>query len=137
MLNNVNLCGRLTADPELRYTSTTTQIAVTTFTLAVERDYSGANGEKVTDFINCVAWRNTAEFISKYFKKGKLMIAKGSIQTRNWTDNEGKKRYATEVNVDNVYFAGDKSETNVTPKNEPTSTEDFVPLEEIDADLPF
>lgn len=105
MLNNVTLMGRLTADPELKQTTSGT--AVTSFTLAVDRNYS-KDKEKTTDFINCVAWRNTAEFICRYFKKGQLMALVGSIQVRKYEDRDGNKRNAVEVLTDHVFFCGSK-----------------------------
>ena len=101
MLNKVILQGRLTADVELK--NTQNGVSVCSFTLAVDRSY----GEKKADFINCVAWRNTAEFIAKYFGKGKMLIAVGELQVRQYTTNNGEKRYATEVIVNEANFAGD------------------------------
>ena len=104
-LNKVVLCGRLTADPELKQTQN--GIAVVSFTLAVNRRFTrGADGQgnSQADFINCVAWRQTAEFISRYFKKGSSLCLTGSIQTRTWNDNTGAKRYATDVVVDEAMF---------------------------------
>ena len=109
MLNNVILQGRLTNDPELK--STNGGKYVTSFSLAVERDFS-TNGEKETDFINIVAWNNTAEFITKYFTKGKQMLINGSLQVRKYQTQNGENRYATEVLAKNVYFCGDKEKTS-------------------------
>ena len=106
MLNVVALLGRLTADPELRHTPQ--GVAVTTFTIAVNRSYVKQGQERQADFIDIVAWRNTAEFICKYFKKGQLMAVNGSIQTRTYQDKEGKNRKAFEILADNVYFADSK-----------------------------
>ena len=106
MLNKALLQGRLTADPELRHTAS--NIAVTTFSLAVNRSYVRQGQERETDFINCVAWRSTAEFVCKYFKKGQQAVVDGSIQTRSYTDKDGNKRTAFEVVVDNIYFADSK-----------------------------
>ncbi len=106
MLNKIVLMGRLTRDPELRRTQTGT--AVTSFTLAVDRDFKSQNGEKETDFIDCVAWRNTAEFVSKYLTKGRMAVAEGRLQLRDWTDRDGNKRRSAEVIVENVYFADSK-----------------------------
>lgn len=106
MLNRVVLMGRLTADPELRHTNN--DIAVTSFTLAVDRSYVRAGAERVTDFIDIVAWRNTAEFVSKYFNKGQLVAVEGSIQTRSYQDKDGNKRRAFEVIAENVHFAEPK-----------------------------
>ena len=105
MLNRVILMGRLTADPELRKTAS--DISVTSFTLAVDRNY-GKGADRQTDFINCVAWRQNAEFISRYFSKGKLMAVEGSIQVRNYTDKNENKRQAVEVVIDQAYFAESK-----------------------------
>lgn len=106
MLNKVILIGRFTRDPELR--STPQGISTCSFSLAVDRNYQSAGGERQADFINCVAWRQTAEFISKYFQKGNMVCVEGSIQTRSWKDNEGNNRYATEVVVDRSYFVESK-----------------------------
>ena len=105
MLNDIKLQGRLTATPELRYTQSGT--AVASFTLAVERDFSN-EGEKQTDFISIVAWKQTAEFASKYFDKGSMCIVSGRLQMRDWQDKEGNKRRAYEVIADRLYFSGDK-----------------------------
>jgi single-strand DNA-binding protein len=105
--NKVILGGRLTADVELK--GTPSGVSVCSFSLAVNRKYS-KDSEAQTDFINCVAWRNTAEFISKYFKKGSSLCVVGSVQTRNWTDNNGQKRYATEIVVDEALFVDSKTE---------------------------
>ena len=103
MLNHITIMGRLTRDPELKYTQS--QTPVTGFTLAVDRDFGGRDGgEKQTDFIDCVAWRQTAEFISKYFAKGSMAVVSGRLQIRDWTDREGGKRRSAEVVVDNIYF---------------------------------
>ena len=104
MINNVVLMGRLVATPELR--NTQNGIAVTTFTLAVERSFARAGEQRQADFINCVAWRNSAEFISRYFQKGSMLAITGSLQTRNYEDKNGNKRTATEVIVDQASFCG-------------------------------
>lgn len=106
MLNAVNIAGRLTRDPELRYT--TSQKPVSSFVLAVERDFSPAGGERGVDFIPCFAWNGTAEFVSKWFKKGSRAIVSGRLQIREWKDNEGNKRTAAEVVADKVYFGVSK-----------------------------
>lgn len=115
MLNDVKLCGRLTADPELK--TTTGGHSVCSFSLAVERDYA-KDGNRETDFIDIVAWRGTAEFISKFFAKGKMVIVSGSLQKEKYTANDGTNRYATKVVADKVWFAGDKSANN-TAQNTP------------------
>ncbi len=102
MLNTVAIMGRLTADPELRHTPS--DIAVTTFTVAVNRSYVKQGAERATDFIDVVAWRNTADFICRYFKKGQMIAVQGSIQTRTYDDKDGKKRKVVEILADNVYF---------------------------------
>lgn len=109
MINNVVLMGRLTAAPELK----TTQSGISTvrFSVAVERRYNKQGEDRQTDFIDCVAWRQTAEFVSKYFNKGSMIAVEGSIQTRNYEDKNGNKRKAVEVQVDNVSFCGSKGET--------------------------
>ena len=107
MLNHIVLMGRLTRDPELRYTQS--QLPVASFSLACERDFGGRDGsEKQTDFIDIVAWRSTAEFVSKYFTKGAMAVVSGRLQIRDWTDREGNKRRSAEVVADNVYFGESK-----------------------------
>ena len=107
MLNHIVLMGRLTRDPELRRTGS--GIAVASFSLAVDRDFGSRDGgEKETDFIDIVAWRSTAEFVSKYFTKGRMAVVSGRLQIRNWTDKEGNKRRSAEVVADNVYFGDSK-----------------------------
>lgn len=107
MLNHITLMGRLTRDPELRRTGS--GVAVASFTVAVDRDFSGKDGgEKETDFIDCVAWRNTGEFVSKYFAKGSMAVVSGRLQIRAWTDKDGNKRRTAEIVADNVYFGDTK-----------------------------
>ena len=109
MLNHIVIMGRLTRDPELRYTQSQTPVA--SFTLAVDRDFSSRDGgEKQTDFIDCVAWRQTAEFVSKYFAKGRMVVVSGRLQIRDWTDRDGGKRRSAEVVADNVYFGEGRRE---------------------------
>ena len=110
MLNHIVLMGRLTRDPELRYTGS--NIPVASFSIAVDRDFGrGENGEKQTDFINVVAWRQTAEFVSRYFQKGSMIAVRGRIQQRNYEDKNGNKRTAFEIVADEVSFCGSKAET--------------------------
>ena len=134
MYNKAILIGRLTADPELRQTQNGT--SVTSFTLAVDRAYA-QNGERKTDFINCVAWRNTAEFIAKYFSKGRLLGIDGSIQTRSYEDKNGNKRTAVEVVVDNAFFTESKasaqSGNSTAPQPNANGFEELAP----DEDLPW
>lgn len=141
MLNTAILMGRLTADPELRHTPN--DIPVITFTLAVERSYAKSGEQRQADFIDIVAWRYTAEFVSRYFQKGQLVAIRGSIQTRTYTDKEGKKRKAFEIIADQVHFAEGKRDTSPPSqgdnRNEEalnTGPDDFeeVPT---DDDLPF
>ena len=129
MLNNVTLMGRLTADPERRQTSN--NIPVARFSLAVDRNFS-SGGERQTDFIDIIAWRKTAEFVSNYFHKGMLVAVQGSIQTRNYTDNQGVKRKAFEIVADSVYFAEPKRDSS--PSYSPPDVGDFG---EIPDDMPF
>ena len=107
MLNHIVLMGRLTRDPELRYTGS--NVPVASFSIAVDRDFGrGENGEKQTDFINVSAWRQTGEFVSKYFTKGSMIVVSGRLQIRNWNDKDGNKRRSAEVVADNVYFGESK-----------------------------
>lgn len=104
MLNHIVIMGRLTRDPELRHTAIGTPVA--SFTLAVDRDFSGRDGgEKETDFIDVVAWRHTGEFVSKYFRKGSMIVIAGRLQSRKWEDNDGNKRTSWEINAASAYFA--------------------------------
>ena len=133
--------GRLTRDPELRRTGSGT--AVTSFSLACDRDFKSQSGDKETDFIDVVAWKNTAEFVSKYFSKGRMAVVEGRLQIRDWTDKSGNKRTTTEVVADNVYFADSKrSESNDNQKENFNALSgrmsyDFVPISEEDGELPF
>lgn len=131
MLNKCFLLGRMTRDPEIRRTNGGT--AVTSFTLAVDRDFK-SNGEKETDFIDVVAWRNTAEFVSKYFSKGRMAIVEGRLQIRDWTDKNGNKRRTAEVVADNVYFGDSKKDSKEEPEYKQA---DFAEISEEDGELPF
>lgn len=108
MLNRIIIMGRLTRDPELRHTQSGT--AVASFSLAVDRDFKSQNGEKETDFIDVVAWRNSAEFVSRYFAKGRMAVVEGRLQIRPWQDRDGNKRRSAEVVADNVYFGDSKKD---------------------------
>ena len=145
MLNHITIMGRLTRDPELRRTGS--GIAVASFTVAVDRDFGGRDGgERETDFIDCVAWRQTGEFVSKYFTKGSMIVVSGRLQIRKWKDKEGNNRYSAEIVADNVYFGDSKkdgaADTAATPANnyvppvQPDSG-DFALLDDDDAQLPF
>ena len=164
MLNHITIMGRLTRDPELRRTGS--GIAVASFTVAVDRDFGGRDGgEKETDFIDCVAWRQTGEFVSKYFTKGRMIVVSGRLQIRSWTDKDGNKRRTAEVVADNCYFGDSKRDSDggssyggntyggnsygnaysaptgnnyggySAPAGAPAS--DFVMLDDDDAQLPF
>lgn len=145
MLNVVVLMGRLTADPELR--TTANGISVTSFSIAVERSYQNQNGERQTDFINVVAWRGTADFITRYFRKGSMIAVTGSLQQRSYTDKEGNKRTAYDVVVDTASFCGSKAETGSVarqpeqaaqaPAFSNADTGDFEEISVGDDDLPF
>ena len=141
MLNKIIIMGRLTRDPELRRTGSGT--AVTSFTLACDRDFKSQSGEKETDFIEVVAWKNTAEFVSKYFSKGRMAVVDGRLQIRDWTDKAGNKRTTAEVVADSVYFADSKrSESNENQKENFNAlsgrlSDDFVPISEEDGEIPF
>ena len=165
MLNHIVLMGRLTRDPELRMTQSQTQVA--SFTLAVDRDFGGRDGgEKQTDFIDCVAWRQTGEFVSKYFRKGSMIVVSGRLQSRKWQDRDGNNRTNWEINADNVYFgesrrdSGDSGRYDSYSSNSGTSytggysngypgaysagygnsapaSNSFVELDDGDGELPF
>lgn len=162
MLNHITIMGRLTRDPELRYTQSQTPVA--SFTLAVDRDFANRDsGERQTDFIDCVAWRQTGEFVSKYFTKGSMAVVSGRLQIRDWTDRDGNKRRSAEVVADNVYFGeskrrdegeggyGGRSQSRSydapareydAPRRESTpgygsGSSAFAELEDDDGDLPF
>ena len=137
MLNHITIMGRMVSDPELRRTNS--GVAVTSFTLAVDRDYAKDGAEKETDFIDCVSWKNTAEFVSKYFGKGRMAVVSGRLQIRSWTDKDGNKRRNAEVVAENVYFgdskkdAGDKYEAAKGSELEP----DYPAIFGDDSGLPF
>lgn len=132
MLNHITIMGRLTKDPELRRTDSGTPVA--SFTVAVDRDFGNKNsGEKETDFIDCVAWRQTGEFVSKYFSKGRMIVVAGHLQIRTWTDKDGNSRRTAEVVADNVYFGDSKKEETSTAN----ALASFVPLDDDNTELPF
>ena len=150
MLNHITIMGRFVRDPELRRTGS--GVAVASFTLAVDRDFkSGNSGEKEVDFIDCVAWRQAGEFVSKYFTRGRMAVVTGRLQIRSWNDKDGNKRRTAEVVADHVYFADSKSEPASTapqasaPANYVTpaysapnyQASDFQILDDDDAQLPF
>ena len=159
MLNKIVVMGRLTRDPELRRTQS--GLSVTSFSVACDRDFKSQSGEKETDFIDIVAWRSTAEFVSKYFTKGRMAVVEGRLQIRDWTDKEGGKRRSAEVVADNVYFGDSKRDSadggfnqsqgyaqsfNQVPQQQPAyqapqnvsaAPSDFSMLSDDDPDLPF
>lgn len=139
MLNHITIMGRLTRDPELRRTNTGK--AVANFTLAVDRDYAEKGAERETDFIECVAWRGTAEFVDKYFGRGQMAVVSGRLQIRDWEDKGGNRRRSAEVVADNVYFGEQKRDAgaNGAPSYgvKPAPTSDFAVLEDEDSQLPF
>ena len=141
MLNSIIIMGRLTADPELRTTSS--GLSVTSFSVAVDRNYTRAGEEKKTDFLNVVAWRQQADFVTKYFRKGSMIAVQGSLQSRSYEDKNGNKRVAYEVIADQVSFCGSKAESgtgsydSVSPSSyNNSSADDFSSVVE-DDDLPF
>lgn len=133
-MNKVILMGRLTKDPEIRNTQQGTMVC--SFSIAVNRRFA-KEGQQNADFINCSAWRNTAEFISKYFSKGNMIAVVGSLQTRTWEDANGKKQYAMDVVVDEAYFTGSKENTSSSPSAMPNAFEGFVPADVDDGNLPW
>ena len=141
MLNHIVIMGRLARDPELRRTQAGT--AVASFTLAVDRDFKDkATGEKPTDWIDVVAWRQTGEFVSRYFTKGRMAVVDGRLQMRDWTDKEGNKRRSAEVVADNVYFGDSKRDGDSANTSEaysaPDAPEDaYSDLQDDDGNLPF
>lgn len=145
MLNHIIIMGRLTRDPEIRHTQSGT--AVASFTLAVDRDFKDkATGEKATGFIDVVAWRNTAEFVSRYFSKGRMAVVEGRLQIREWTDKEGNKRRTAEVVADNVYFGDSKRDGDSRYQGGYSSggyqapeqpTDEFREIQDEDGELPF
>lgn len=138
MLNKIIIMGRLTRDPELRHTQSGT--AVASFTLAVDRDFKDQSGEKATDFIDCVAWRNSGEFVAKHFTKGRMAVVEGRLQIRDYTDKEGNKRRNAEVVADNVYFGDSKKEAggNAPAYSAPSGNSQFSDMnDDYEDDLPY
>ena len=137
MLNKIILMGRLCTNPEIRRTGSGT--AVTSFSLACDRDFKSQSGEKETDFIDVVAWKNTAEFVSKYFSKGRMAVVEGRLQIRDWTDKAGNKRKTAEVVADNVYFADSKQSQEKNFENLAGRMDGFAEIQEDEEEncLPF
>lgn len=135
MLNTCTIMGRFVRDPELR--TTNSGKSVTSFTVACDRDFRGSDGERVADFIDCVAWNATAEFISRNFAKGKMAVVTGSLQFRDWTDKNGNKRKNAEIQVSNVYFADSKKDEYTVPQY-PQQSNEFQEIEDEEpGNLPF
>ena len=138
MLNHITIMGRLVRDPEMR--TTQSGVAVASFTLAVDRDFVGRDGgEKQTDFIDCTAWRHTAEFVSKYFSKGRMAVVSGRLQIDNYTDNDGNKRRSAKVIADNIYFGDSKRNDGDTQSNAGELKQQLTELTDTDlmGELPF
>ena len=143
MLNHIVIMGRLTRDPE--YRTTGSNLSVCNFSVAVDRDFSGQSGEKETDFIDCVAWRKTAEFVTKYFVKGSMVVVSGSLQIRSWTDKDGNKRRTAEIVASNVYFGASKRNSDAQPASQPNggyaapayAPQQFAIIDGPDEQLPF
>ena len=152
MLNHITIMGRLTRDPELR--TTQSGVSVTSFTVAVDRDFGGRDGgERQTDFIDCVAWRSTGEFVSRYFHKGSMIVVSGRLQSRKWQDRDGNNRTSWEVNADNVYFGESRRDSDSGRSDSysnssyssgysrgdsaPAASNSFVELDDGDGELPF
>ena len=141
MLNHITIMGRLTRDPEMR--TTQSGVAVASFTLAVDRDFGGRDGgEKQTDFIDCTAWRHTAEFVSKYFSKGRMAVVSGRLQIDNYTDNDGNKRKSAKVIADNIYFGDSKKDGATGSQSDETASftpapSGFVTVDVDNSELPF
>lgn len=141
MLNHITIMGRLTRDPELRYTQSNTPVA--SFRIACERDRAPQGQERQTDFIDCVSWRNQAEFVSKYFRKGSMIIVSGRLQMRDWTDRDGTKRTSAEIVTDSVHFGESRRReedgTNSVgpPEEDYDSGSRFTEMDDGDGELPF
>ena len=137
MLNHITIMGRITHELELK--TTNSGIPVVSFSLAVDRDFPDKeSGERGVDFLDVTAWRHTAEFVSRYFNKGRMAVVSGRLQTRNWTDKDGNKRKAVEIVAENVYFGDSKrSDSETTAPSAPAAQSDFAPIEGEDEGLPF
>lgn len=137
MLNKIIVMGRLVRDPELRHTQSGTAVAATR--IAVDRGYTGQDGERQTDFFDVVAWRGTGEFLSKYFSKGRMIVVEGRLTSRPWTDRDGGKRVAIEIVAEQLYFGDSKRSggSNTLPPPEPGGNQAFAEIGEEDGELPF
>ena len=135
MLNHITLQGRLTKDPELRYTRSNTPVA--SFRIASEGDIKDRDGNRKTEFIDCVAWRGTGEFVSKYFSKGDLIIVSGRLQIREWVDRNNKNRTSAEIVVENAYFGSSKKDENAGQTEYAPAEPRFEDIDDNDPDFPF
>lgn len=135
MLNHITIMGRFTRDPELRRTGSSVPVA--SFSLAVDRDVVAEGKERETDFIDCVAWRGTGEFIDRNFRKGSMAVVDGRLQIRGWTDKDGNKRRTAEINVEHIYFADSKKADTGASSAPQSRANDFAMLDDDDAQLPF
>lgn len=135
MFNETRVMGRLTSDPEIRYTQSNQKVA--SFTLACDREYKGRDGKEITDFFNCVAWRAKAEFAEKYLRKGRLMLIAGRFENRKWQDRDGNNRVSTELIVEDYYFTGEPKREQQAPPQMEQGQSDFQEITGSDDDLPF
>ena len=136
MLNNIILQGRLTRDPEMK--ATASGVSCATFALACEQDYKNPNGERDTDFFDVVAWRNTADFVQRYFRKGQMVVVRGRLQTQQWTAQDGSKRKTVQIVAENLYFCGSNDNGNTSQAEEqPAAVEEQAPVPVEIEELPF
>ena len=134
MLNHITIMGRLTKNPTLN--TTQSGVSVCSFTVAVDRDFSGKGEEKLTDFFDCTAWRGTADFVGKYFSKGRMIVVDGALQNDKWTDKDGNNRVSAKIVANNVYF-GDSKRNESTSQTAESVVAKFDEIKEADGDLPF
>lgn len=134
MLNHITIMGRIVKDPEIR--TTQSGVSVCSFTVAVDRDFSGKGEEKLTDFFDCTAWRGTADFVGKYFSKGRMIVVDGSLQNDRWQDKDGNNRVSAKILANNVYF-GDSKRNESTSQTVESVVANFDEIKEADGDLPF
>ena len=135
MLNNITIQGRLTRDPEMK--ATASGVSCATFALACEQDYKNPNGERDTDFFDVVAWRNTADFVQRYFRKGQMVVVRGRLQTQQWTAQDGSKRKTVQIVAENVYFCGKENGNTSQAEEQPAAVEEQPPIPVEIEELPF
>lgn len=136
MLNHITIMGRLVKDPEIR--TTQSGVSVCGFTVAVDRDFSGKGEEKLTDFFDCTAWRGTADFVGKYFGKGRMIVVDGALQNDKWTDKDGNNRVSAKIVANNVYFGDSKRNDSDTQNNAGELKQQFTEIaNDVEGDLPF